>query len=203
MLRKLFIALWFVMPVANADPAAERSLASLLQSMGSLQGQFVQTIRDEQQVIQQQSHGEVALKKPQKLLWRTLEPFRHDIVTNGETLWIYDPDLEQVSRQTFESNVDQTPALLLSGDVSTVAQDYEITEPVLGHFQLLPKQADGVFTRIALEFNDGQLQQLSLTDNFGQHTEIVFKQLLLNAELDDQLFEFVVPAGVELVDNER
>jgi len=184
--------------VAQQDAAA---LSALLGKMDTLEGRFSQQTLDERGELLQEASGTVAVKRPRRLLWKTLAPFEHLLVTNGKDLWLYDIDLEQASRQDFSSDLDKAPALLLSGELGAISSQYRISRVDDGKqqvFTLLPSNSDSVFQAMSLRFVDGSIKAMVLEDNLNQKTLIEFDGIVLNPSIDDQVFEFSPPDGVDV-----
>lgn len=206
MFKYLVIALAFLMPSlgSHAEPAVEQ-LSAQLENMQAFKSHFHQRISDEKGQLLQEASGELIIQRPRKLYWSTRQPYQHLVVTDGKLLWIYDIDLEQASRQPFSAEMDQAPALLLSGEVEQISQHYSISVELLDsilQFQLLPKNPGSVFQRMTIDFKDKQLHGMSLRDNFGQLTEIIFTGLELNVQIDPGLFNFSPPEGVDVIIDE-
>jgi outer membrane lipoprotein carrier protein len=203
----LFAGSLFVSSLLQASPDAEQELFLLLEQLQSLEGRFQQTITDERGEIVQEARGELLVKRPGKLLWSTQEPYQHQVITDGQTLWIYDLDLEQVTQQAFTNNLDQAPALLLSGDIKAISEQFVIdaveTGETLKHYSLQPKAQGSVFSSIEVVFNQAALSKLLLKDNFGQLTDISFDQVKMNPVLADKRFQFTPPEHVDLIINDR
>lgn len=189
---------------SHAEPAAEQ-LNAQLASMQSFKTDFSQKIRDEKGFLLQEASGELIIQRPRKLYWSTREPYQHLVVTDGTVLWIYDIDLEQVTRQPFSDELDQAPALLLSGEIDQITKHYDISTVLDDNtlrFKLLPKKAGSVFQLMTIDFRDKKLHGMSLTDNFGQLTEISFTKLVLNPSIDPELFNFTPPDGLDVIIDE-
>ena len=123
--------------------------------------------------------GSLALKHPNKFRWLSKEPYAQLLISNGETLWQYDEDLEQVTVQSLNKKLSATPALLLSGKTDKIASEYDIySENIQNeeHFVLLPKQVDALLDRLRLEFNaDRLLARMEIQDEVSQVTIIRYQ----------------------------
>src|SRR5690606_35728590 len=119
----LIAALAFAALPAQADEekAAQR-LTELLNQAQTLTARFSQLTLDGSGSRLQETSGELALKRPGQFRWHTDAPLEQLLVSNGKQIWLYDPDLEQVTIQTLDQRLSHTPALLLSGDVSQIRQ---------------------------------------------------------------------------------
>lgn len=186
--------------LANADDASE--LVELLGGMSSFEAHFKQIMLDAKGNYLQQTEGIIAVKKPDLLYWKTEPPMEQLLVSDGEQLWFYDPELEQVTVQPLDHRVTQTPALLLSGDLSRLQQSYSISqerEEAARYFLLYPKDPDSLFEQLKLTFLNGRLVQMHLADSLGQRSSLEFMDPRTNLPLDDQLFRFTPPEGVDLI----
>src|SRR5690606_11657070 len=147
----------------------------------------------------------LVMRKPDHFHWHTTVPYEETMVTDGERIWIYEPDLEQVTIQPFSDDVGRTPALLLSGDENTLAESFEITREEFGGgrqtFRLLPTDPGSLFENLTLSFNGDTLEQMHFEDSLGQKTSLSFSEVETNVEVDDSFFTFDVPEGVEVIDS--
>ncbi|MFT5721453.1 MAG: outer membrane lipoprotein carrier protein [Motiliproteus sp.] len=184
-----------------ADTPAQ-NLSLLLNKINSLSATFEQLVLDGSGRRLQQVYGEMVLARPGKFRWRTEEPFPQLLVSNGQTLWLYDQDLEQVTRRPVDHRLSSTPALLLSGNLDDLENTFRVQGPVEGDsgvFRLLPKNEEALFVVLRIGFAAGVPTEMQLEDNLGQKTGINFSDILLNPEVDDSQFEFQVPAGIDLI----
>ena len=182
---------------ANADDRTEFS--GLLKNYQSLSGQFEQTLVDSNQELIQSSSGNFLLKKPGYFRWDTREPFPQLLVSDLETIWFYDPDLEQVTVRSYHNHVDQTPSLLLSGDADKISQNYVVTKLSEESFSLLPKSEMPSFTELQLLFKDQQLASMVLKDSLDQTTTFIFTEVKVNPDVVASDFQFTPPNGVDIL----
>ncbi len=146
--------------------------------------------------------GTMQVKRPGQFRWETTSPMQQLIVTNGQTVWIYDPDLEQATRQQMDSQVGNTPALLLSGQPDQIKKAFRVTQPnrSVANFVLYPRSKDSSFESLTIRFQGDVPSQMVLQDSLGQKTDIQFSNVKLNPRLNDQLFVFKPPAGTDVID---
>ncbi len=198
----------FCVPLAfsAANTSSVSLLSQQLKTMESLAAQFQQQIKDSRGTLLQEASGTLTVKRPRRFHWRTEQPYEHLVVTDGVTLWLYDIDLEQISKQPFSADLDKAPALLLSGEVEQISRQYtvEILEQrqAFISFKLTPLMTDSVFKQLTISFNDKQLTAMSFHDNFDQITDITFSEVQLNPDINEQFFQFIPPAGVDIMTNE-
>jgi len=188
---------------SSAEQSDTKKLRELLKQMTSVTAQFVQQSFDGKGGLLQTLEGQLKAKAPGKFLWQTKPPYEQLMVTDGETLWLFDQDLEQVTVQPLDKRIETTPALLLTGELNQIDAAYEVFAEQLQqewHFVLLPKTPDALFDRLRLEINEhNKLQRMIIKDEIGQKTILSFSNLQQNAKLDDTIFTFTPPEGVDVI----
>ncbi|MBS7660513.1 outer membrane lipoprotein chaperone LolA [Pseudomonas lalucatii] len=185
-----------------ADEVAVQRLTQLLSQAQTITARFSQLTLDGSGTQLQETAGQLALKRPGLFRWHTDEPMEQLLVSNGEKVWLYDPDLEQVTIQTLDQRLTHTPALLLSGDVSKISENFEISHKEGGSvvdFTLKPRAKDSLFDSLRLSFRSGVLNDMQLIDSIGQRTNILFLNVQMNQSLDDGQFSFDIPEGADVI----
>lgn len=188
---------------APADQQAAQKLAALLGDAQTLQGRFSQLTLDASGTRLQESTGLMELKRPGMFRWVTEPPLEQELVSDGKKVWLYDPDLLQVTVQTMDERMTHTPALLLSGDVEQISASFEIEHTESGatsDFMLTPRAKDTLFDSLRLSFRDGRINDMQLNDAVGQRTNILFMSIRMNEPLDNSHFRFQIPAGVDVIE---
>ena len=181
---------------------ASNALLDFSESLKSFRASFTQTVYDSDSVVLQESTGIVELARPGRFKWTYDAPISQVIIADGLTLWVYDEEIKQVTKQPQATTLGSAPIGLLSGQRDI---ESEFVIEVLGQkddlewFQLQPLVSDTDFNEIFLALNDGGLHAMELRDNFGQATQIVFSDFEKNVFLDSEQFSFVVPQGVDVV----
>lgn len=184
------------------DEAAVQRLTQLLNQAQTITARFSQLSLDGSGTQLQETSGELALKRPGLFRWHTDAPMEQLLVSDGKQVWLYDPDLEQVTIQALDQRLTHTPALLLSGDVSQIRENFEITFKEGGSvvdFILKPKSKDTLFDSLRLSFRNGVLNDMQLIDSIGQRTNILFMSVKMNDPLDDKQFSFEIPEGADVI----
>lgn len=202
--RMLLITLLAILsfPLQAAEDVAIQRLTTLLNQAQTISGRFSQLTLDGSGTQLQETAGEMALKRPGQFRWHTDAPMEQLLISNGEKIWLYDPDLQQVTIQKMDQRLTHTPALLLSGDVSKIAESFDITLKEGGNvvdFILKPKAADSLFESLRLSFRGGVINDMQLIDNVGQRTNILFLGVKLNPSIAASQFTFEVPPGVDVI----
>jgi outer membrane lipoprotein carrier protein len=145
------------------------------------------------------------LQRPNKFRWDYQQPFKQLIVADGENVWVYDHDLDQVTIKNLKTALGSTPALLLSSDNMKIEQEFFVnplpSQPGINRFELIPKDAQAQFTSIRLNLQGKKLQTFEFADNLGQTSVITFSQARYNEAVDPDLFIFTPPAGADIVED--
>lgn len=197
------LGLTFAAPVL-ADDAAER-LTERLEPLESYQASFEQQILDGSGDRLQSARGEMWLSRPGLLRWEVDAPYSQVVVSDGDDVYLYDPDLEQVTIQAMDDRVTHTPALLLSGSVSDLTESYEVFyEQDDGDdvFTLVPISADTLFEELSMVFDADTLTELWMMDSTGQRTSITFSDITNNGNIDRSQFDFDIPEGTDVIREE-
>ncbi|MEO1898646.1 MAG: outer membrane lipoprotein carrier protein LolA, partial [Methylococcales bacterium] len=152
----------------------------------------------------QSSEGLFYLSRPGKFRWSYQTPYIQEIVSAQGKVYFYDADLEQVTIKNMDDSFGSTPALLLSGEIALEAnfslQEQGIDEG-LQWIKLTPKKDESGFNYILIGLDNGSIGGMELSDNFGQLTRIYFSNVKKNISIEKQIFEFSVPAGVDVFEN--
>jgi chaperone LolA len=188
-------------PPAAAGPGLDR-LDRFFSGLKSLDTGFEQTVSDGARRQTQHTRGTLQILRPGRFRWTYEEPYEQLIVTDGARLWVYDPDLAQVTVSQLDASIGNTPAVLLS-TAQPLDELFLITELPLENgiawVQLDPRQEDANFTRIRLAFDGETLHAMEIVDGFGQTMSIRFTGLRRNPALDAAGFEYSPPDGVDVV----
>ncbi len=201
MMIKLVVLFFFSLSVSYAEQTPIQQLKKFLHNTQTLQADFKQVSMDEHGNPAQISSGMFYLQRPGKFRWNYTQPFVQEIVANGDKVWFYDADLEQVTIKTLDESLGSTPALLLSGKVNLeqnfILQQQGVDED-LSWIRLTPKSEQSNYKRILIGMHKDKLAGMELSDNFGQLTRIYFSNIKINQKLPEKIFDFVVPEGVDV-----
>jgi len=187
---------------ATAAPAdnlvAAKRLNKLLTNTKSMTANFTQTTKG---ATNGTFKGSMSVQRPNNFRWETKSPSEQLIVANGSSMWIYDKDLEQATKQGVDSQVGNTPALLLSGDPSKIDKNFKITQPYenKNYYVLYPKSGDASFKNLSVSFSGGKPVMMVLNDTLGQTTSIKFNSIKLNPSISSNQFKFTPPKGVDVI----
>ncbi len=196
------LALLFTI-VVNTACAAEDALTRFLDGLVSLQSSFTQTLVDETGQPLETSTGMLYLQQPGKFHWAYKSPYEQQIISDGESLWIYDVDLEQITIRAIDENMEQTPAGIILGktDIHRFFMQKKLGD-IEGYtwIELKPRDDETQYNYIKLGFNEQSLGMMIIDDNLGQTTRIDFEQVARNTELQPGLFTLELPDSVDVID---
>lgn len=204
LIKQRFIVLFlgvFSAVCTLADPVAE--LREKFETIQTFSASFEQVLSDNTGEALQKTEGKMQLQTPGRFYWQVAPPFEQVIVTDGESLWVYDPDMAQVTVYQ-KQQLASTPAQLLSGNFNELAGQYQITkrdEGAAQAFVLEPKvPEESNFTRLEFVFDKkGRLETMLLVDKLTQKTQVTFSKQKVNRKLDESLFTFVPPQGTDVI----
>jgi outer membrane lipoprotein carrier protein len=184
-----------------ADDAARQRLIDRLEATETLKANFRQETYADGALRGDQAEGVMLIARPMQFAWHVTQPYEQSVISNGETLWIYDPDLLQATYQPVTDQLNQSPAMILSQPESTLVGSYEVTEASndeLTAYRLYPRNEDAVFSDMTLLFESGLIQEIRLSDNLGQDTRITFNNVQTGLILEASQFEFTPPPGTDV-----
>ncbi|PNS08123.1 outer membrane lipoprotein chaperone LolA [Solilutibacter silvestris] len=187
--------------IAHADARAD--LTVFTRGLKSLQGGFSQEVYDTKGHLKQSSSGRVSLATPRQFRWEYVKPYRQLVIADGKTVWIYEPDLQQVSKRP-QGPEEQNSPLAILVDPARLDHDYIVTDggtsAGMNWLGIAPRsKADSNFQSARIGFKDGQLSQIVVTDPLGQRTQMYFALWQRNLALPATTFGFTVPKGVDVI----
>ena len=186
---------------AHADAESVKRLGQLLGS-DTITARFSQLTLDGSGTQLQETAGEMSVKRPGLFYWHTDAPQEQLMVSDGQKVSLWDPDLEQVTIKKLDQRLTQTPALLLSGDVSKISESFDITSKQAGDvmdFTLKPKTKDTLLDSLRLSFRGGKINDMQLIDSVGQRTNILFTGVKVNEPIPASKFKFDIPKGADVI----
>jgi len=185
-----------------AQAATLERLRAFVRETHTARASFTQTVTDRNGRPKQEASGEFAIARPGKFRWSVDKPYQQLLVGDGERVWIYDPDLNQVVKRRADQALGTTPAALLAGkdDVERAFDWHDLpAADGLDWLGATPKDKESSFTEIRLGFEGSSLAALQIFDNFGQRTTIRLEKLERNPKLPKDLFQFTPPKGADVV----
>jgi outer membrane lipoprotein carrier protein len=198
--RAALLALLMV-PALACGSGVER-FRTFVRTTQTARADFEQKVYDRERRLVQESKGSFALLRPGRFRWSTAQPYPQLIVGDGERVWIYDEDLNQVTVRTMSRALGSTPAALIAG-AADVERAFELSDDGsadgLEWLQAKPREKEAGFERIRLGMSAAGVQAMELTDHFGQTTLLRFTGIARNPKIDPAAFRFVPPKGADVL----
>ncbi|MFM8929342.1 MAG: outer membrane lipoprotein chaperone LolA [Betaproteobacteria bacterium] len=199
--RPLLVAAALVLMPLAAQADALAALQAFVRDARTGSAEFTQTVTTPDGSRRRTSSGTFEFSRPNRFRFSYTAPFEQLIVADGQRLWVYDPDLNQVISRKQSSALSATPAALLAG--AQIERDFKLSaEPPrdgLEWVKAVPKQADGGFESLRIGFRNGELAAVDITDSLGQRSLLQFRELKLNRPLPADHWVFTVPKGADVI----
>jgi outer membrane lipoprotein carrier protein len=186
---------------ARADSLQQ--LQEFLSRTASARGDFSQSVnKGPGSHGSQASAGHFEFARPGRFRWIYTKPYQQTIVSDGDKLYVYDPDLNQVTVKRLKGAIPASPASILFGS-NDFEHDFQIkndgNRDGIEWILATPRSQDSTFERIRIGFRDGLPVAMDLADSFGQTTELRFSGLQRNPRIDQAQFQFEPPKGADVL----
>ncbi|ATA21464.1 outer membrane lipoprotein carrier protein [Gibbsiella quercinecans] len=203
-MKKLLVACCllsgFVATSALADAAQD--LQSRLAKVNSFHASFTQAVTSSDGAAVQQGEGELWVKRPNLFNWHMTSPDESVLVSDGQTLWFYNPFVEQVTATWLKSATNNTPFMLITRNSASDWKQYNIKQKG-DDFELTPKSASGNLKQFAISVsNSGTIKSFAAVEQDGQRSAYSLKGQQ-NSGVDAAKFTFTPPKGVTLDDQRQ
>lgn len=202
MIRIVLLACVFLLvpAAAVADETTPRAaLERYFAEVETVEGRFTQVVRDEDGQVLEESRGTLAIQRPDRFDWFYREPFEQRIVADGKHLWIHDPGLQQVTVQPLEETLGTGAALLLSGRLDTLEEQFRIDTD--GEWLVLTPRDEGWnLTEARLRMGDGLPEEIVVRDGLGQETRLTLDDLRTGVEFRAGRFRFEPDADTDVIE---
>jgi outer membrane lipoprotein carrier protein len=187
----------------SAHAGAREDLAEFTRGLKGLQGRFSQQVYDAKGNRKESSSGSVALSAPRLFRWEYEQPYPQLIVADGKHVWVYEPDLQQVTKRPQGAEEQNSPLAALI-DPGRLEREFNVIEAStrdgLDWLELTPRaDREGGFRSAKLGFDENGLRRMSVVDALGQRTEIEFDDWKRNPRFEKGTFTFVPAEGVDVV----
>jgi len=194
------VAALAVTAAAHADPV--ETLRAFVRDVKSGRAQFTQTVTSPDGAKKKTSSGSFEFSRPNRFRFAYVKPFEQTIVGDGEKVWIYDADLEQVTVRAQGTEEAHSPLTVLT-DLTQLDRDFSTSEQGehdgLVWLRLKSKDKEPQFAYADLGFDAGGLARMQFEDTLGDKTEIRFSGWSKNPPLPVDQFRFTPPPGVDVV----
>lgn len=194
------MALWMGATAAHAAGSIEKLRAFIADTRGA-KASFSQTQLDKKGKAINATSGKLTFQRPGRFRWEYEKPYEQTIVGDGEKLWIYDKDLNQVTVKKLDGALGSSPAALLAGS-NEIEDHYQLSargvKGGLDWLEAFPRE-ESMFQRVRMGFKGNSLEAMELIDHLGQTTSIRFSKLEKNPALGEGVFSFTPPKGADVV----
>jgi outer membrane lipoprotein carrier protein len=200
-MRTLLLALLVAAGAAHAD--AVDALREFTREAKTGRANFTQVVTSPDGAKKKSSSGSFEFARPNRFRFAYAKPYEQVIVGDGQNVWLYDVDLQQVTVRPLDQALGATPAALLAG--ASLDKDFELKpQPSangLDWVQAVPRaQGDSAsFQSLRVGFKGKALAAIELLDNFGQRSLLSFSDVTPNVTLPADTFRFTPPKGVEVL----
>lgn len=188
---------------SNGELSAAEHLAARMGELNQLEARFSQRLVDGRGMELRRTRGRLWAERPDRFRWEVESPFAEVLIGDGETLWLWDPDLEQVTVRPYDERLQATPARLLSGAVDELLEAFDI-DRLAGsdgaeRYTLWPRATDALFERLEFMFEAGRPRLLVIHDSLGQRTDVELLDVRSTFAPDEARFRFDIPAGADVI----
>ena len=211
MMKRLLLGVLVGLSTAagSAWAGGMESLEAFVKNVRSGRAQFTQTVtppaKEGEPVRNRVSTGSFEFQRPGKFKFDYKKPFAQLILADGQSLWLYDADLNQVTQRKQAQALGSTPAALIASapDLGALKNDFTLENAPdrdgLQWAKATPKTKDGQLQSVQIGFRGDQLAALEILDSFGQKSLLQFSSMNVNAALPADTFKFKAPAGADVV----
>ena len=201
-MKKSIAAAMFLLASGLVHADSVDTLRDFIRDVKTGKSQFTQTVTAADGKKKKISTGNFEFQRPNQFRFAYAKPFEQLIVADGQKVWIFDADLNQVSSRKFSAAMGATPASLLAG--GSLDKDFDLValpaKDGLDWAQATPKAKDGSFQSVQVGFRGKVLAAVAIIDSFGQHSLLQFNQFANNPALPSDSFKFNVPAGADVIE---
>jgi len=201
-MKKSIAAALFAFASVAAHADAVDTLKEFVREVKTGRAAFTQTVIAPDGAKRRSSSGSFEFARPNRFRFAYAKPFEQVIVADGQKVWIFDADLNQVSVRAFNSALGATPAALLAG--GSLEKDFDLSnEPSKDGVDwalATPKNKDGAFQSVRVGFKGKTLAAIEITDSFGQRSLLFFSQMLSNPVIAADAFRYTPPAGADVIE---
>jgi outer membrane lipoprotein carrier protein len=191
----------------SAGAAALDQFKTFVASTKSARGDFTQKLIknvDGKEKVSQPASGTFLFARPGKFIWTYQKPYEQVLQADGDQLYVYDKDLNQVTVKKLGDALGSSPAAILFGS-NDLEKNFTLSDAGardgLEWLKAVPKTRDTSFEQILIGLKNGAPEAMELKDNFGQTSVLAFKKFEKNPALNATSFKFVMPKGADVINN--
>jgi outer membrane lipoprotein carrier protein len=196
------LAILALLAASAAHASSIERFKTFVRTTQSARASFEQRVYDQSRKLTQEAKGSFVFQRPGRFRWVYAKPAEQLIVGDGERVWIYDRDLNQVTVRKLSRALGSTPAALLAGS-SDIEAAFELSDAGerdgLEWLEARPREREAGFDRVRMGFAASGIQAMELVDHFGQTTVLRFSNLVRNPKVDPAEFRFEPPKGADVL----
>ncbi|MEZ0309460.1 MAG: outer membrane lipoprotein chaperone LolA [Ramlibacter sp.] len=195
--------------VLAARASGVDALENFVKTAKTGRAEFTQTVtgpaKEGQAARTKTSAGTFEFSRPNRFRFIYRKPFEQTIVADGQTLWLHDADLNQVTQRKQAAVLGSTPAALIASapDLATLRKDFNLEaageKDGMQWVQATPKAKEGQLNSMKVGFRGNELAALEILDSFGQRSVLTFTKMELNAAVSPDAFQFKPPQGADVL----
>jgi outer membrane lipoprotein carrier protein len=182
--------------------SAQEQLQEFVSKVNAATGNFSQYTTGTQGQTKPAQTGQFAFERPGRFKWDVRKPYAQQVVSDGQQLFQFDPDLNQVTVRQVDQAIGASPAAILFGSGS-LERSFTVTglpdKDGLSWLRAKPRNGEAGFVHVDLGFLGGLPSRIVLLDAFGQSTHIELSAIVPNPGLAPEVFRFVPPPGADVV----
>lgn len=199
------LALWATLASASGLDSLEQFVKTAKTGRAEFSQVVTAPAKEGQAARSKSSSGTFEFARPSRFRFLYRKPFEQTIVADGQTLWLYDVDLNQVTARKQSAVLGSSPAALIASapDIKALQADFVLSNASdkdgLEWVQATPKAKEGMLQSVRIGFKGQELAVLEIVDSFGQRSVMTFSGLRVNTSLEAATFQFKPPAGADLI----
>lgn len=210
MIKKLLFVFVLLQAPLSAMADGLKELETFLKSVDSAQSAFTQVVTSPKRAGEtvarsKTSSGRFEFLRPNRFRFEYTKPFEQTIVADGQTLWLFDADLNQVTARKQQDVLGSTPAALIAAgtDLKALGALFDLkalpAQDGMEWLEARPKAKDGQLQSVRVGFRQGQLAAMDIADSLGQVSSLRFTDFKPDADLTAARFRFEPPKGAQVI----
>lgn len=204
----VFTGLGYAALMSSTATASTSILTRFFTDVTTLQAHFEQTLMDETGMLIDRSAGTLYLSRPGKFRWDYRSddpelPLGQQLLADGRSLFMYNPELEQVTQRSLDDALGQVPSLFLVQEGHDIEAHFKVNDigltDGLSWVALQPKDPDSGYQQLMVGFLEGTLSAIELLDGLGNTTRLSLSSVEINQAFAEKTFSFTAPQGTDIL----
>ena len=187
--------------IANTSVAYKNELMKKLSVIDQFSAIFEQEVVDNAGNVLQRGGGDLSVKRPNLVHWNTTSPDESLIVSDGKSIFLFDPFIEQVTAYKLDGAIANTPILLITSNDSALWDQYSVSRLSKNNYVIHANDMNSRIKTLEINFNEqSELAGFTFLDVTGQLSKVSLKNIDLSPDFPSSMFTFVIPEGAHLDD---